>query len=48
MARLGVLGKLRLELGDPRAQDEALLVAHLANGVLDLRAQRGVLTFEVE
>jgi hypothetical protein len=48
MHRLRILGNLRFELRDVRAQNEALLVAHLANRSFDLCAQRGVLALQVE
>ena len=46
--RLRVRGDLRLELGDSRPEDEALLVADLADRRLDLRAQRRVLALQIE
>ena len=46
--RLRVLGDLRLELGDAGPEDEALLVANLADRRLDLGAQRRVLALQIE
>ena len=48
MLRLRILGDLRFELGDPRPEHEALLVADLANRGLDLGAQRRVLALQIE